>query len=263
MTTMFSATTYNVLAQCYVRPDRYRTSPAEALEPASRRARLLARIEGLGSDLLCLQEVEPDIYEALRAHLDSTHASAYAKRAGRSEGSALFARRSVFEWHGHEVLHFVAHRPGDDDLALIARLAVDTQSLHVATTHLTWQPDETPLDEHLGRRQMLELLTYRDAASADITWLLAGDFNATSQSPVLAAAYERGLAESCRAQRPWDTTAINRRPRKIDYLLYSTGRLDPRPGVLPKLGRDTVMPSIHEPSDHLPLTVSFAPRLAA
>ena len=81
MTTMFSATTYNVLAQCYVRPDRYRTSPAEALEPTSRRARLLARIEGLGSDLLCLQEVEPDIYEALRARLDSTHASAYAKRA--------------------------------------------------------------------------------------------------------------------------------------------------------------------------------------
>ena len=93
---------------------------------------------------------------------------------------------------------------------------------------------------------------------ADITWLLGGGVNATSQSPVLAAAYERGFAESWRAQRPWDTTAINRRPHRIDYLLYFAGRLDPRPAVLPNHGRDTVMPSVHEPSDHLPLTVSFA-----
>ncbi|MDC0744719.1 endonuclease/exonuclease/phosphatase family protein [Polyangium mundeleinium] len=258
MTTTFSATTYNVLAQCYVRPDRYRGSPADALDPATRRARLLARIDALGSDLLCLQEVEPDLYEALCARLDATHASAYAQRTGRREGSALFARRALFTWHGHDVLHFAAHRPGDDDLALIARLTVDTRPLHVATTHLTWQPDSTPTDEHLGHRQMLELLASRDAAPADVTWLVAGDFNATSQSVVLAAAYERGLAESCRAQRPWDTTAINGRPRKIDYLLSSEGRLDPRPGVLPRLSRDTVMPSASEPSDHLPLTVTFA-----
>ncbi|MDI1480286.1 endonuclease/exonuclease/phosphatase family protein [Polyangium sp. y55x31] len=259
MTTTFSATTYNVLAQCYVRRDRYRDSPPDALEPTSRRARLLARIDALGSDLLCLQEVEPDQYEALCARLDPTHASAYAQREGRREGSALFARRTVFTWHGHDVLHFAAHRPGDDDLALIACLTVDARPLHVATTHLTWQPDSTPIDEHLGRRQMLELLAHRAAAPADVTWLVAGDFNATSQSPVLAAAYERGLAESCRAQRPWDTTAINGRPRKIDYLLHSAGRLDPRPGVLPRLGRDTVMPSASEPSDHLPLTVDFTP----
>ncbi|MFD4941436.1 hypothetical protein ACFVYE_15410 [Streptomyces sp. NPDC058239] len=37
------------------------------------------------------------------------------------------------------------------------------------------------------------------------------------------------------------------------------GRLEPRPGVLPKLFRDTALPSLTEPSDHLPLRVDFSP----
>ena len=105
---------------------------------------------------------------------------------------------------------------------------------------------------------MRELLAHRDATAPDALWLLAGDFNAISQSAVVAAALERGMDESCRTQRPWDTCAINGRPRKIDYLLYSAGRLAPQPGVLPRLTRDTALPSLTEPSDHLPLRVEFS-----
>src|SRR5262249_34369258 len=130
-------------------------------------------------------------------------------------------------------------------------------SLRVAVTHLAWAPESTPADEHVGRRQMLEMLARRDA-EPDAIWIFAGDFNAISQSAVVEAAYQRGMAESCRAQRPWDTAAINGRTRKIDYLLFSAGRLEPSPGVLPKLTRDSVLPSLDEPSDHLPLRVDFA-----
>jgi endonuclease/exonuclease/phosphatase (EEP) superfamily protein YafD len=140
---------------------------------------------------------------------------------------------------------------------LIASLELQGQPLEVAVTHLTWQPDETPTAEHLGRRQLLELLEHRDQTSPNAIWLFAGDFNALPQSVVLKAALERGMAESCLAQRPWDSCAINGRPRKIDYLLYSAGRLSPKPGVLPKLRRDSVLPSLTEPSDHLPLQVDF------
>jgi hypothetical protein len=65
------------------------------------------------------------------------------------------------------------------------------------------------------------------------------------------------MAESCRSQRPWDTCNINGRCRKIDYLLYSEGRLEPKPGTLPQLTRTTPLPSLTEPSDHLPLAVEF------
>ncbi|MET7332169.1 endonuclease/exonuclease/phosphatase family protein [Nonomuraea sp. NPDC005650] len=255
----FKAMTYNVLAQSFAHRDRYPRSTPEALDPTRRHALLLARIEEFDADLLCLQELEPAIYDGLRARLEATHHMAYVQRNRRPDGMAVFARRSLFGWLGHDELHFEAHRPGNDDLALIVRLTLDGQPLHVACTHLAWQPESTPRAEHLGYRQMLELAAYRDAKAPNATWIFAGDFNAISQSIVLAAALERGMDESCRSQRPWDTCAINGRPRKLDYLLFSTGRLEPRPGVLPKLFRDTAMPSLTEPSDHLPLRVDFSP----
>lgn len=254
----FVAATYNVLAQSYAHRDRYPLCTPEALDPARRHALLLDRVVELGADLLCLQEVEPAVYDALRARLDATHHAAYGQRSGRPEGAAVFARRSHFAWRGHHVLEFAAQRPSEHDLALIATLDLDSQPLHVACTHLAWQPESTPLASHVSYHQMLELLAYRDSVAPGARWLVAGDLNALSQSAVVVAALERGLDESCRTQRPWDTCAINGRPRKIDYLLYSTGRFTPRPGVLLRLTRDSALPSLTEPSDHLPLRVEFS-----
>ncbi|AQW48399.1 endonuclease/exonuclease/phosphatase family protein [Streptomyces violaceusniger] len=255
----FSAVTYNVLVQSFTHPDRYPLCPPEALTPARRRALLLSRIDELDADLLCLQELEPMIYEDLRTRLETTHGAAYVQRSRRPDGVAVFARRPLFGGLEHHELHFEAQRRSDDDLALIVQLILDDRPLHVACTHLAWQPESTPRAEHVGHRQMLELLAHRDATAPDDTWIFAGDFNAISQSIVVSAALERGMDESCRSQRPWDTCAINGRPRKLDYLLFSTGRLEPRPGVLPKLFRDTALPSLTDPSDHLPLRVDFSP----
>ncbi|MFI6695271.1 endonuclease/exonuclease/phosphatase family protein [Streptomyces sp. NPDC050433] len=255
----FSAVTYNVLAQPFAHADRYPLSPPEALDPVRRRALLLNRIDELDADLLCLQEVEPTIYDELRARLETTHDAAYVQRGQRPDGLAVFARRPLFGGLEHHELHFASQRRGGDDLALIVQLTFDDRPLHVVCTHLAWQPESTPPAEHVGHRQMLELLAHRDATAPDATWVFAGDFNAISQSVVVATALERGMDESCRSQRPWDTCAINGRRRKIDYLLFSTGRLEPRPGVLPKLSRDTALPSLTEPSDHLPLRVGFSP----
>ncbi len=254
----FKVMTYNVLAQSYARSDLYPGSPPEALDATRRHALLLSRIEGLDADLLCLQELEPGIHDALRGRLETTHHSFYAQRKGRPEGAAIFARRSRFDLAGHGVLRFEAHRPGDDDLALIATLVAEDRPLHVASVHLPFRPESTPRAEHTGCSQMLELIGYRDATAPRATWIFGGDFNATSQSVVLASALERGMEESCRTQRPWDTCAINGRPRKIDYLLFSKGHLEPHPGVLPRLYRDTALPSLTEPSDHLPLCVDFS-----
>ena len=247
--TTFTAVTYNVLAQSFVRPDRYPLCSPEALDPARRHALLLARVEALDADLLCLQELEPAVFDDVRALLEPTHDAAHAKHGRRPDGIAVFARRSRFTWLGHEAL------PGGN--ALIANLTLDGQPLRVACAHLTWQPESTPPAEHAGYRQMLELLAHRDAAAPDATWLFAGDFNATSQSPVLSAALDRGMDESCRTQRPWDTCAVNGRPRKLDYLLFSRSRLTSTPAPLPKLTRDSILPSRTDPSDHLPLTVTF------
>ncbi|MEV4315967.1 endonuclease/exonuclease/phosphatase family protein [Actinocrispum sp. NPDC049592] len=243
----FTAVTYNVLAQAHVRPHRYPLCHPQALDPVRRRALLLTKIDELNADLLCLQEVEPDLHQDLCERLEPTHHTAYAQRPGRPDGYAVFARRDLFGWKRPEVI----------DVALIAHLTMNGEPLHVACTHLKWQDESVPPARHVGYHQMLELIKHRDRTGG--TWIFAGDFNATSQSFVITAALDNGMAESCRNQRPWDTVAINGRTRKLDYLLFSEGQFVPIPGRLPKLFRDTVLPSLTEPSDHLPVTVKLVP----
>ena len=138
--------------------------------------------------------------------------------------------------------------------------------LGIVSTHLRWQPQRTAREDHLGRLQLLEILARIDriaqAPDAPEAWIVAGDFNALSESVVLQAAFERGLRISCRQQRPWDTVNIDGKRRKLDYLLYEPRHLAPDPGELPQLQRDTPMPSDRFPSDHLPVRVEYAWRAA-
>lgn len=255
----FSAATYNVLADAYVKPERYPYSPTSALEPGPRRQLLLARIHALDVDLLCLQEVEPAAHAAIAGRLGDEYVGVYGPRRGRPDGASLFVRRSRLALTDHELMHYKDHAKGDDQVALIARLRLGERTVMVACTHLQWCREDTKVEQHIGRAQLVELLD-RKQRDDDAIWVLAGDFNATAQSAVLRAATERGMALAAARQRPWDTCNANGRPRKLDYLLYSAGRLDPHPGALPPLRGDTPMPSLVEPSDHLPLRVDFVVR---
>ncbi|MBL8968955.1 MAG: endonuclease/exonuclease/phosphatase family protein [Myxococcales bacterium] len=254
--TEFTAATYNVLADAYVRPDRYPLSPPAALAPGPRRALLLARIAALDVDLLCLQEVEPAAHAAIADRLGAAWLALHAPRPRRPDGASLFLRRASVQLDHHETLHYTAPN-SDDQIALIAHLRLGPHALVVACTHLQWCRDDTHPDNHTGRAQLIELLDRLDRLPPTSIKLIAGDLNATSQSPVLHAARDRGLALGAATQRPWDTCNANRRPRKLDYLLHSAGRLDASPDPLPPLARDTPMPSLREPSDHLPLRIRF------
>ncbi|MCA9716437.1 MAG: endonuclease/exonuclease/phosphatase family protein [Myxococcales bacterium] len=252
----FSVVTYNVLAQAYVRRDRYPRSPEHALEAGARRRRLLDRIADLDADILCLQEVEPDAHAAIAERLGDAYVALYEGKRGRPDGASVLVRRARFRVRSSRALHYEARERGDDQLALIVDCEdlVSGRALTIACTHLRWQGREVPEAEHLGRLQLLELLALRPA---DATWIIAGDLNALSQSVVLEAALMRGFVLSCRAQRPWDTVNIGGRRRKLDYLLIPPQSLSPRPCSLPRLERDTPMPSRDEPSDHLPLRVEY------
>jgi mRNA deadenylase 3'-5' endonuclease subunit Ccr4 len=253
----FSAATYNILADAYIRPARYRGCPPQALAPGPRRQLLLDRVAALDVDLLLLQEVEPAAHQAIAQRLGDGYVGVYAPRHGRPDGASLFARRSCMSVTQHEVLHYQTHASGDDQLALIAQLRLGTRRLLVASTHLQWCPDSTPAEQHIGRAQLIELLDRMMAIDESATWIIAGDFNATSRSSVILAAAERGLVLSAQTQRPWDTCNANNRPRKLDYLLIRADQLEPHPGTLMRLQRDTPLPSLSEPSDHLPLRVDY------
>ncbi len=263
MTQTFSAITWNILADAYIKPSRYPNCTPEDLEPVARRALVLDTVAELNADLLCLQEVEPDAFQDLAKHLQTTHKGVYAQRGGRPEGSAIFARTSLFQIVHHTTLRYQAQ--GDGQEAQIVILKTGDQQLAVASTHLKWQPEYVSPQNHVGRLQLAELLDKRaELAPNTQTWLIAGDFNAGIQSCVLEHALANGVDISCRAQRPWDTTNINGRRRKLDFLLR-TNDLTPSPRPLGvKLGRSTpVMPSARRfASDHLPVTVDYTLRTA-
>jgi endonuclease/exonuclease/phosphatase (EEP) superfamily protein YafD len=248
----FQAVTYNVLAQSYIRPDRYPGVPPEHLEPVARQKRLVAHIVALDADLLCLQEVEPAFLADLERGLGPGHTTRYAQREGRPDGCAIITRDSAFTLTECDTLRYTT----GDQLALIVQLSHAGEALAVASTHLRWQPRSTPPQQHIGHRQLQELITALEATGTPAR-IIAGDLNAISQSIVISGAEVRGMAISCRSQRPWDTICIGGRRRKIDYLLHTPDTLSPAPGQLPRLSRDTLMPSATQPSDHLALSVRF------
>ena len=65
----FSLASYNVLASAYIQRAWYRRTPALVLNPAWRVPALVQNISRLNADLLCLQEVEPVTFVALRSYL--------------------------------------------------------------------------------------------------------------------------------------------------------------------------------------------------
>lgn len=245
--------TWNVLADAYARPERYPLSTAADLAPGPRRARIVDHLRATDADVLCLQEVEPDLFDAVTAALPD-HRGWYGPKPGKPDGSAVWVRADRPATH-HEVLPFRAIEPGYPHVAVLVQIAVGDQRIGVASAHLRWQPPSTPPERHLGRLQLGELLDR--VAELGGPWIVCGDLNATWDSPVLALARERGFDEGARSLRPWDTVNIDRRRRKLDYVLFPTGAWTPHPDPLPALAPDTPMPSPVYPSDHLPIRVTF------
>ncbi|MEL6182041.1 MAG: endonuclease/exonuclease/phosphatase family protein [Myxococcota bacterium] len=251
----FRVITWNILAHAYINRGRYLK---EAVEPTLRRRLLLERIAMLEADLVLLQEVEPDAFEAIVSQLGSGFVGQYAPKPGKPEGVALLARRSRVQLSHTERLLYRSQGRGGAHVAQLALVEVDGRKLVVGNTHLKWEPARTPRDRHVGYRQLMELLDQSERFGPGEAWIVGGDFNATSQSHPVTGALERGMQLSCRTQRPWDTCNINGKRRKLDYLLYTPATLRPQPGQLPALERDTPMPSMTWPSDHLAVEVEFS-----
>src|SRR5262245_43951904 len=62
----FRAATYNVLADAYVKPQWYATVSPALFKPEGRLPSLVRHVESLGADLLCLREVELEVFAALQ-----------------------------------------------------------------------------------------------------------------------------------------------------------------------------------------------------
>jgi mRNA deadenylase 3'-5' endonuclease subunit Ccr4 len=265
----FTVATYNVLATAYLGHGDYAAVPPALLHSARRVPALVRHVASLDADLLCLQEVEADVFTALQDGLGSLgYAGRYERKGrGKPDGCATFHRTALLtprssvrlEYHDEE------KGPGSHSgfVALLLALEQGGRLLGVANTHLRWDPPGTPRDRQVGYRQAAELLeACRHFEPPCDGWVVCGDFNRRPEGEVVAAFGKAGLAFA-HAGRPHVRSAVaNRRASLLDYLFYSA-TLCCRPLDPPPVSDGTLLPSAEQPSDHLALMAEFDWAVAA
>lgn len=258
----FSVASYNVLADAYLNLNWYPDTPATDLEPRQRRPALLRRVAELGANVLCFQEVESDLFAALQEHLRPLdYEGRFAQKgAGKPDGCATFVKTTTFTVHSVRVFHYAdgkGAQPDSGHVALLHVLKYDGRFLGIANTHVKWDRPGTPEAVQWGYRQIAQLLRERDiTTNGCATWIICGDLNATANSALVRLLFQAGFMDAYRGYEHMNTCNPNRQAKRIDYLFHTAG-LRARPIALPTIDGQTVLPSVQEPSDHLPVMAWF------
>lgn len=258
----FSVASYNVQADACARPEWHPGRAAETLAASVCWPILVERLADLGADVLCLQEVTPPVFAAVATRLSpSGYIGHYAPRGqGKPDGCATFVREAVFSVQRVEPLRYADGEKGrlhSGHVALLTWLCQSEQQLGIANTHLKWQPMDTPTAEHLGCRQLDQLLqVLRGQMASCPTWVLAGDWNASADSPVIKRLITAGFLGPYYNWPAMHTRKANRQARRTDYLFH-TPDLCSRPVPLRAIDDSTPVPTAEEPSDHLPVMAWF------
>lgn len=243
---------WNVLATSYMRPAYFADCDPAALEPVARRARVLEHVAGLDADVICLQEVEQDLFDALVARLSGTHACEHGRKGrNKPDGCAILVRQPRrFARPGGQT----RYADGSGHMFSWAFADLDGHPVGIATTHLKWDPPDTPAAARHGMRQADELIAALPAIASDTPWIVCGDFNVASHDPVIERFRRAGFLDPHEHGPP--TCGANGQRGRIDYLLYGSGLAgQPLPGgVVPD---DARLPSLDMPSDHVPIRASF------
>jgi endonuclease/exonuclease/phosphatase family metal-dependent hydrolase len=242
-----------VLADAYVRPAYFPHTPPRLLQPGQRIEGLVARMEALAPDVLCLQEVEPALFRVLTARLGM--AGCFAQKANKPDGCAVFVRAPLEIGEVREV----RFTDGSGSLALLVNVfdPGSHATLVVANTHLKWDPPGTPLDRQQGLQQISQVLAALGGPSADARIrVVCGDFNAGPESPVCALLRDAGLVEPFADRDAAWTSNANGVAKRIDFVFHSP-LWRANPVEPPAIDNGTPLPSETEPSDHLPVVVDF------
>lgn len=233
-----------------------------------RRLQIVEELHALRPDVIALQEVLE--HESLRnqatflaeelgyrVHFVSTDPPGRPRRYG----NAILTPHRILA-SGKTFL-----RPLDDSrTAAHVRIAVRGHAYNVYATHL----HHTPEGSGMRARQVGDLLAFIAATSAGAPSIVAGDFNATTDAPELAAlaprfrsSYDEAHPGANRDQHAHTTLNpfyFKDRQRRIDHVYYEDGRFEP---IASRIILDR--PDAHGvwASDHFGLLSTFRPVDAA
>ena len=250
------------LADAYVQYALYRRTPKMVLNPAWRIPALVQHVTDLGTDVICLQEVEMGTFAALKSRLSSLgYAAQYTRKTGgKPDGCATFYRQHEFELIAARSVEFADGDQGQADsghITLIVLLRMAGRVIGIANTHLSWDPPGILHAARLGYRQALQLLNEcQTMAPMCDGWLICGDLNATPDSRIVATLESAGFQYAHAGLTHTYTCKVNSEVKMIDYLFHSCNfRAEPE-RVL-RISDQSVLPSAEQPSDHLPVAARF------
>lgn len=257
----FRIASYNILANSYIQPAWYPGVDPGVLRWSWRGPALAEKILTLDADVICLQEVEQESFDELCARLGAkSYSGVFAKKGqGKPDGCAVFHRPCALKFNGSEAFYYhdgLAGAPDTGHLAQIATFESETGVIKVAGTHLKWGQEDKPLEEHLGHRQIKEMIDQRVKTDhTSFAWVLCGDFNAQPNHPIIRRCAETGFEDAYRGHEQ-DTCNSNQRAKRIDFILHTAG-FTSTPIKLCEIDALTQLPSIEEPSDHLAIAATL------
>jgi endonuclease/exonuclease/phosphatase family metal-dependent hydrolase len=241
---------WNVLADAYVRAEYYPGVDATLLRPGARTDEIAALVEASDADVVCLQEVEPPVLQAL-----SRWDAREARKRGKPDSCMIAARRRV-TIDEVRVIAFADGAPDREDSGHVAAIATATIGggavVRIACTHLRWDRAATPSSERWAVRQARQLIEALDPIDA-LPTIVCGDLNVTPHDEVHAMLRAAGLVDSC-VDAP--TACSNGRARRIDHVLHTP---DLRATAIAPIALvdASLLPSLELPSDHAPVVVWF------
>jgi len=196
-----------------------------------RRVQIVDKLRQLRPDAIALQEVLqhetlPNQAEWLAAQLDYQWYFISIDPAGnpRRYGNAILTRHPILK-RGQKSL-----QPLDDSrTAGFVRIDLRGRPLNLYATHLHW----TDEGGAIRSRQIDDLMQYIDETSGNIPSLVAGDFNATADSPELAGLRERFVDIYGNRHPDADTlssSTLNLKyfaPKRIDHVFFQRDAFAP------------------------------------
>lgn len=242
---MIELLSWNVLADAYVKREYFPSADPALLERGARTEAIVRRLAASAADVVCLQEVERALVDAL-ASLEAFDVRFLRKGRGKPDGCAMLTRRATIRVERTSEL---AYDDGSGHVALLAVVRAGAEEITIATSHVKWDPPDTPHAERWATRQLGALV--RAVEAERIPSVVCGDFNVTPEDPALRAL---DAFADVYAGTPHDKPTVNANGwvRRIDYV-FADRRLDTEPLAVADVDPTTPMPSPIHPSDHLPI----------
>ena len=254
---MIKVASYNILAHSYAKPERYPHISSDKLTWDNRKKATADRIVNLQADIVCLQEVEWEAYQSLEKILAvKGYRGLFAPKSfGKPDGCAIFFSGAAISYVGSKAIWYndgTKWESPTGHLALILYFEVDGIIWGVATTHIKPNFTDCPPEEHVGYRQVKELIKEHMSHNMRAKhWILCGDFNTDDDSIVVQTVQSLGFIDSYEGSKQPTYKDL-----RIDYIFHSASLkaepmpLDPIKGPLPNQT---------EPSDHIPILTELSP----